>query len=130
MQGQRGISLGALLGLIAVLAIGAALLLFIVSLYGTANSARDAEQNLRQIIQSRCEDRVAYDNRFITSARGDLEFYATLDRLAKANPIPPGTDPKIIKLYDEQRNAIAKQEANKQAIVGQGVIGNCAVFTR
>ena len=71
-----------------------------------------------------------YDKRFIRAAEGDARFYADLLGIAaraeeiRAEPLTP----EMRALVEEQKQIVLTAQQRKQAIVAEGVIGNCSQY--
>lgn len=133
MEGRAGTA-GVVLGLLAVLAVGTGVVLFVVDTrqtahlaVATAKASVASEQQLRDLILARCKQRTAYDQRFVHAAEGDEEFYADLLSIGeRAEELrTTALTPAQRKLVDEQYEVIANARKRKAAIVAEGVLGNC-----
>jgi hypothetical protein len=113
--------------------------------HAVAQAAVDSNNALRAIIVARCNQRTAYDTRFvestkddIASIRDDIVTYQTSIVNAEAilknpifadNPALLAAEKRAIQIAKD--GVVKKQRAlvKKQKIVAQGVIGNCSIYT-
>lgn len=129
-HGERLATFGVILGLLAVIAVGAGVILFVFDTRQTARDAVDAQRALKAVIIERCLLRQAYDQRFVDSVKGDVETYQQLLDSSESTELPADTPQSVRDSVARQREILREAIEAKKLIVEEGVVGNCDQYRR
>lgn len=118
LRGERQASFGVVLGLFALLCL-------LSSSLGLTLAYRSQLKDLKSTIYQRCLQRTTYDRANHNAVLANEDLYATLVKIAHQQPVPRGTDPKLVTLYQRQVAALELAQQRAHTAAAAGVVGSC-----
>jgi Ca2+/Na+ antiporter len=95
-----------------------------------AQDAIATERAILTVIVDGCGRRVAYDTQAIATASKLHDFGAALSKIVSEQVIPPGTDPKTVKLFNDEKKAIGDLTTQTAPLTTRKVINNCSRYAK